>query len=107
MKERKLTQEEIEQYGILKTQLSHVTIEMREFAKKSPLDNLNILKIQIINRILNKIKALLADEPTVDFLDVLNEEKLPNNSDAVIILGQYTAALQQFRNKYSLSLIGV
>lgn len=102
MKEKKLTPEQITEYEMLTSQLTHAYNEMKDLSKKTPSDELNKLKIRVINRMLERVKSLLVDEPTIEFLDILNEEDhLPIVSDAVLIIGQYTAALHQFERKYS------
>ena len=69
-------------------------------AKKNPTEKISILKLQLINRILNAIKELLKEEPSTQYLDILNEEDLPSISDTVLIMGQHISALQQFKKKY-------
>jgi len=54
------------------------------------------------NRVLAKVKSILHDDPTVEFLDLLDEEIFPTNSDAVLIISQYRAAMSQFKEKYYL-----
>lgn len=76
--------------------------DMREFAKKKPDGIVNKFKVSTINRILDEARIILAKEPGLRFLDVLNDEELPQYSDIVIILGQYIASLNQFENKYYL-----
>ena len=45
-------------------------------------------------------EEILANEPTKDFLDLLDEDEIPNNSDAVLIASQYEAAIEKFRKTY-------
>lgn len=59
------------------------------------------LKVGMINKILSQIKAdVLNDDPSLEFLDLLDDETLPTNSDAVLIIAQYDAAMKQFRAKH-------
>ncbi|MFB0832058.1 hypothetical protein ACEU2D_21000 [Brevibacillus laterosporus] len=58
------------------------------------------LKVNLINRVLTEIKEVLKNDPTIEFLDLLDDDTLPQNGDAVLILGQYQAAMKQFRLKY-------
>lgn len=53
-----------------------------------------------MNRILTQLKDFLKSEPTVSFLDLLDEETLPTNSDAILIIGQFKASMDNFRKKY-------
>lgn len=61
---------------------------------------LNKLKVTMVNRILAQIKELLEDEPTIQFMDLLDDETLPTNSDAVLILAQFRAAIDQYKERY-------
>lgn len=73
-------------------------------SKKAPKDALNPVKIKMINRILEKVVAFLeeeGDENATQFLDLLDESLVPTNSDAVLIMSQYVAAM---RNVYRRSV---
>jgi hypothetical protein len=63
-------------------------------------------KITMMNKLLNDAKMLLADEPTCNYLELLDEQAIPNNADALLILGQYKTALERFQAKYSSREIG-
>lgn len=102
MREKKLTSKQIAEYEMLLTQLEHAYNELKDLSKKTPSEELNTLKIKVVNRMLERIQSLLTDEPTIAFLDVLSEsDHLPIVSDAVLIIGQYIAALELFKGKYS------
>lgn len=94
------SKEKVDKIVMLTSFLDSTLDEMREFAKKKPEGILNKFKVNMINKRLNDIKLLLVDEPTKDYLDILDEETLPQNSDTVLILGQYDKALKQFKKKY-------
>ena len=94
------TNAEVEKHEMLSPMLNSVSNEMQEMSKKKQDGALNELKVKMINRILDQIKDLLSDEATSQFLDLLDNETLPTNSDAVLILAQYQAAMRQFRDKY-------
>ena len=55
--------------------------EMKDFSKKSPDAALNERKVKSLNRILKDIKNILQNEPTASYMDILDEEMLPSNSD--------------------------
>lgn len=95
-----MRQERIDEYHLLEAQLGRAYIEMSNFAKKNPTEKISILKLQLINRILNAIKELLKEEPSTQYLDILNEEDLPSISDTVLIMGQHISALHQFKKKH-------
>lgn len=94
------TNQDIEKYDMLLPMLNSTLEEMREFSKKKQDGVLNPLKVKLINRLLTDIKKVLSSEQSASYLDVLDEDTLPQNSDAVLILGQYRAAMDQFRSKY-------
>ena len=99
--EKKLpTEQDIEKYEMLVPLLHEMQIELKELSKKKQDEKLNELKVKMVNRVLTQIKDLLQNEPTAEFLDLLDNETLPSNSDAVLILSQFDAALQAFKGKY-------
>jgi len=81
--------------------IESIYTEMKEFSKKKPDEALNEFKVKNVNRVLAQIKDFLKNEPTVDFLDLLDNETLPSNSDAILIIGQFKAAMDNYRNKYT------
>ena len=74
--------------------------EFQELSKKKPDSALNKRKVEIVNRLLREIYGILDGEPTRVYLDLLDEDDLPQNSDVVLILSQAAAAMERFRNKY-------
>lgn len=95
------TIEEVTEFEMLNELLDSVYTEMKEFSKKKPDDAINTFKVKSVNRILEKIKIFLKDQPTVKFLDVLDTDTLPSNSDAILIIGQFKASMDNFRKKYT------
>ena len=51
-------------------------------------------------RILEPIKEMLKTENTQAFLDVLDIDEMPTNSDVVLVLNQYMNAMKIFYEKY-------
>jgi hypothetical protein len=94
------SEQDVADYKMLSQQLDSLFEEMKEFSKKKPDEFINKVKVKIINRVLEKIKTILSHEPTLEFLDLLDEDTLPTNSDVVLILGQFNSAIVQFRIKY-------
>ena len=74
--------------------------EMRELSKKKPDATLSGSKVKILNRILEDIGAVLKDEPEAKYLDLLDDEQLPQNSDAVLVMVQHERALAAFKERY-------
>jgi hypothetical protein len=94
------TQAEVDTYAMLQPMLDKVANEMRELSKKKQDGALNQLKVKMINRVLTQIKDLLKNESSVQFLDLLDTDILPTNSDSILIISQYDAALSAFHEKY-------
>lgn len=91
---------QVAKFQYLSPMLDSALSEMREFAKKKQDGIVSAMKIRILNRLLTDIREVLAQEESLNFLDVLSEEQLPQNSDAVIVLGQYRAALDSFEKRH-------
>lgn len=96
------TEEQVEKYEMLAPMLDSLMNEMREFAKKKQDGLVTQTKVRIINRLLKPLKEdILRDEKSIEYVDLVEEEGLlPQNSDVVVILSQYQAALKQFKAKY-------
>jgi len=94
------TQAEVDTYEMLRPMLDKIANEVRELSKKKQDGALNELKVKMINRVLAQTKDLLKNESSVQFLDLLDTDILPTNSDATIIISQYDAALSAFHEKY-------
>ena len=74
--------------------------EFQELSKKKPDGALNKRKVAIVNRLLQEVHKLLEGESTSAYLDLLDEDDLPQNSDVVLILGQTVVAMERFREQY-------
>jgi hypothetical protein len=57
------------------------------------------MKVKLTNRILVKIRAILQDDPTIEFLDILDEDALPTNSDVVLIIAQFRSSMELFKSR--------
>ena len=94
------TQADVDKYDMLRPMLDKIANEVRELSKKKQDGVLNDLKVKMVNRVLTQIKDLLKDEASIQFLDALDTDILPTNSDAILIISQYDAALSAFHDKY-------
>jgi hypothetical protein len=94
--------QDIEKYDLLNDMFNAIFVEMKQFSKSKQETALNKFKVKKINEILIKIKDLLSTQPTIVFLELLDDVTLPMYSDAVLILAQYRAALDKFKEKYLL-----
>lgn len=94
------TKAQVAKYEMLSPMLDSALNEMREFSKKKQDGIVNKTKIALLNRLLRDMKELLTDEPSNEYLDLLDEDMVPQNSDAVLILGQYRAAMNRFKSRH-------
>lgn len=100
-KEEKLpSKADIVKFIMLNNFLESAYSEMKDFSKKSPDSALNDRKVKSLNRILKDIKEILRNEPTASYLDLLDEEMLPTNSDVVLTMSQFRSALENFKKKH-------
>jgi hypothetical protein len=74
--------------------------EFKEFSKKKPDDAVSEAKVRVVNRLLIRCRDVLESETSIEFLDLLDEDEMPRNSDVVLTLSQYVAAMNQFRSTY-------
>ena len=74
--------------------------EFKELSKKKPEGVLNKRKVELVNRLLKDVLIILEDEPSRPYLDLLDEDDIPQNSDVLLILSQFEAAMKAFHNRY-------
>jgi hypothetical protein len=74
--------------------------EIRELSKKKPDATMSAGKVKIINRVLNDLLQILKPEPAGKYLEALDDESLPQVSDAVLIMVQFESALESFESRY-------
>jgi len=100
MGNKKPTNAQAEEFDMLWPILKALLTETKELSKKKADNPLNKLKVGMINKVLERAKTLLAADPTIKFLELLDDEALPSNSDAVFIIAQYDAAMGQYKIKH-------
>lgn len=94
------TKKDVEEYELLYPMLESLMFEVKALSQKKQDGLLNALKVKMINKILNRIKTLLANDPSSEFIELLDEETLPTNSDALFMIVQFKSAMSQYKNKY-------
>ncbi len=94
------SQEKVDVYETTAPLLAVLYQEIQTLSKKKPDGTLNQSKVQLINRLLTDIKNLLKDESDNKYLDLIDDEDLPQYSDVVLILSQYSASMIKFEGKY-------
>lgn len=95
-----ISQAAADKHDLLFPILISLFTEVKELSKKKQDGILNEMKVKMINKVLGNIKELLKDDPTTEFLELLDIVDLPSNSDAVLIIAQFNAAMEQFKGRY-------
>ena len=85
---------------------SGVLQEVRELSKKKPEATMSTGKVKLVNRILNDLLVVLKAEPEGKYLELLDDQSLPQMSDAVLVMVQFESALKSFNVKYSVRRAG-
>lgn len=75
-------------------------VEVRELSKKKPEATMSASKVKLVNRVLTDLLTILKDEPAGKYLFELDEDALPQMSDAVLTMVQFETALDSFRSRY-------
>jgi hypothetical protein len=94
------TSQKVAAYEVLSPQLNALQSQLEDLTKKRPEATLSTGKVALINRILADIKDLLKEEGASKYLDLLDDQTLPQFSDAVLVVSQYSAALSAFHSRY-------
>ena len=90
-------QSDIPQFEKLEQQLHSFLAEISTLSTKKPNDPLNKFKLKFINSTLAGLNRLLQDDRPFPDFDQFDPDDLPSNSDVVVILSQYAAAVYRFR----------
>jgi len=96
----KTTPDKVSEFTTLNPLLEAMYREFQELSKKKPDGQVGQTKVRMVNRLLKAIHQLLEGEPNRLYLDELNEDDLPQNSDVVLILSQTAAAMEAFEKRY-------
>lgn len=94
------TQAKVDAYDGVSTPFQHLTKEVKALGMKKPSETLSSSKVKFINRILVDIQEVTEGEPEARYLDLLDDDSLPQYSDAILILSQYEGALKGFNDRY-------
>lgn len=74
--------------------------ELKDLGKKKPEATLSSAKVKLINRVLEDVILCMEGQSFAKYLEVLDDEALPQYSDAILILSQHEGALQAFRERH-------
>ncbi len=101
---RRTTNETVATYLACVDVFAGLISEVRELSRKKPDTTLNKGKVRIINRVLKDLKSVLESEPENKYLDLLDDDELPQTSDAVLVMVQYESVLKEFPERYMRSV---
>jgi uncharacterized membrane protein YheB (UPF0754 family) len=90
----------VELYTSTKPIFDGVLKEVRELSRKKSEATMSASKVKLVNRILNDLLVFLEDEPAGKYLEALDDESLPQMSDAVLTMVQFESTLKAFYAKY-------
>jgi len=93
-----MTKQDINTFEKLQAQLEGLYSEISALSKKSQNNALNKFKLKFVNQILSEANSLLGDnyKPFKDF-ELFDENDMPTNSDAAMMLTQYLNCLEKLR----------
>ncbi len=74
--------------------------EIRELSKKKPDATMSSSKVKVINKVLDDLLTILKAEPEGKYLDRLEDNDLPQVSDALLMMAQFNPAIEVFRKRY-------
>ena len=94
------TEKNIADYELLNGLIHSQKKEFDLLSKKKTDGQLNTTKIKMVNRVLEPLKELFMHEASHKFLDTLDQDEMPTNSDVVLIISQYELAIRKFKSKY-------
>jgi hypothetical protein len=97
----RITEQQADTFDATQPLLKAMGNDLRKFALKKPDASLSKQKVAFVNRLLTDLRELLANEPSIKYLDLLTDEDLPQYSDVVLIISQYDAAMTAFSLRYT------
>ena len=74
--------------------------EVKELSKKKPDASMSAGKVKIVNRVLENLLMVLEGQPDAKYLEALDDDDLPQFSDAVLVMVQIKSALESFRGRH-------
>ena len=93
-----MNKSEVENFIKIQSQIEEMYNEISILSKKSKDDALNEFKLTFVNNLLEEANKILNEKykPFKDF-KVFDKDKIPTNSDVVMVLSQYLACLENIR----------
>jgi hypothetical protein len=94
------TQVAVETYQASQGMFASLLKEVRELSRKKPEATMSAGKVKLVNRVLKDLLTFLKDEPQGKYLEELDDQTLPQVSDALLVMVQFETALGKFSGRY-------
>ena len=94
------TEEKAKNHETTMPLLEAMYTEFKELSKKKPDATVSKSKIKMTNRLLEKVRTVLEDEASLEFLDLIDEDDMPQVSDVTLMLSQYVVSMKEFRSSH-------
>lgn len=94
------TEDRVSEYKASHEVFASLLDEVKELSKKKPEASMSAGKVKIVNRVLENLLVVLDGQPDAKYLEALDDDDLPQVSDAVLIMVQFKAALASFKERY-------
>jgi hypothetical protein len=98
-----ITQTDVGVYNSATPMFFGLLREVKALSGKKPDATLSKNKVKIVNRVLEDLLTILKKEPSGQYLELLDDDALPQISDALLTMVQFEAALRSFRSRYTAS----
>lgn len=94
------TPNKAESFDVTMPLLEAMYEEFKTLSRGKSSEAISKKKIEVVNRLLKDCHALLEDERSIRYLEILNEDDVPLASDVLLMLSQFRAAMNSFKGKY-------
>ena len=102
--EAPLTQEDVEKraatFQVVEPLIEAMYFEISAMSAKKPDTPINANKTKVANRLFADALSILEGEPSRQYLELIEPDDMPQNSDMVLSLKQFLTALEGFKRKY-------
>lgn len=95
------TNEKVSEYQASHDVFSALLREVKELSKKKPDASMSAGKVKIVNRVLENLLIILDGQPDAKYLETLDDDDLPQVSDAVLVMVQFKSALESFSSRHT------
>ena len=94
------TDAKVAEYEASHDVFSSLLDEVKELSKKKPDASMSAGKVKIVNRVLENLLVVLEGQPDAKYLEALDDDDLPQVSDAVLVMVQFKSALASFKERH-------